>query len=260
MRAAAQTSAPPAREHTLLWQIVLGAGLILAWEASGRLLGTTWTSEPSLVAVQLGRWLAGPLYVNLAATVTEVVTGLAIGTAFGVLMGLWLGRSPVLALVMRPIVVACYSVPLIAMSPVFIMFFGLGMLPQVVLVTVVVFFLLFFNTFAGASAVDADLIASLQLMGSNQGELFRKVVAPASMVWIVAGLKTALPYALVAATTGEMLAGRRGIGTMLSEAGSNFDMPSLYAGLVVLMALGLLVSGTAARLETWLLRWRHAAA
>jgi NitT/TauT family transport system permease protein len=253
-----QSSAPPARDRTVLWQVALGVGLILTWEASGRLLGTTWTSEPSRVAVQLFRWLGGPLYVNLAVTVTEVAAGLAIGTALGVLMGLWLGRAPVL--VMRPIVVACYSVPLIAMSPVFIMFFGLGMLPQVVLVTVVVFFLLFFNTFAGASAADADLIASLQMMGSTGGELFRKVVAPASMVWIVAGLKTALPYALVAATTGEMLAGRRGIGTMLSEAGSNFDMPSLYAGLVVLMALGLAVSATAARLESWLLRWRHAAA
>jgi NitT/TauT family transport system permease protein len=253
--------APPTqarRDYTFAWQVALGVLLLLCWEAAGRMFGATWTSEPSEIAVRLAQWLAGDIYIDVGETVAEVLIGLSLGTVCGVLLGLWLGRSPVLAVVLRPIVVALYSVPLIALSPVFIMFFGLGMLPQVVLVTVVVFFLLFFNTFAGANAVDQDLIASLKLMGSTRGELFRKVIAPASMVWIVGGLKTALPYALVAATTGEMLAGRHGIGHLLSEAGSQFDMPSLYAGLVILMLLGLLVSGIAARLEQWLLRWRHA--
>jgi NitT/TauT family transport system permease protein len=138
------------------------------------------------------------------------------------------------------------------------MFFGLDMLPKIVLTTIVVFFLLFFNTFAGATSVDADLIAQVELMGSTRIETFRKVVTPACMVWIIGGIKTALPYALVAATTGEMLAARRGLGFLLSDAASQFDMTSLYSALFILMLIGLLVGETANWTERHLLRWRHA--
>ena len=95
-------------------------------------------------------------------------------------------------------------------------------------------------------------------MGSTRRETFQKVVAPACMAWIIGGIKTALPYALVAATTGEMLAARRGMGFLLSDAASQFDMTSLYAALFILMLLGLAVSETASWSERHLLRWRHA--
>jgi NitT/TauT family transport system permease protein len=106
--------------------------------------------------------------------------------------------------------------------------------------------------------VDTDLIAQVELMGSTRIETFRKVVTPACMVWIIGGIKTALPYALVAATTGEMLAARRGLGFLLSDAASQFDMTSLYSALFILMLLGLLVGEAANWTERHLLRWRHA--
>jgi NitT/TauT family transport system permease protein len=98
----------------------------------------------------------------------------------------------------------------------------------------------------------------VELMGSTRREKFQKVVAPACMAWIIGGIKTALPYALVAATTGEMLAARRGLGFLLSDAASQFDMTSLYAALFILMLLGLGVAETAAWGERHMLRWRHA--
>jgi NitT/TauT family transport system permease protein len=245
-------------DHILLWQVAVGVGLLAAWEALGRLHGSQWTSEPSLIADRLVQWARGDLYLQVATTLTEVVTGLVIGAAFGILAGLVLGRSPLLSVILRPIIVAFYSVPLIALAPLFIMFFGLDMLPKIVLVTLVVFFLLFFNTFAGATSVDHDLIAQVELMGSTRREKFQKVVAPACMAWIVGGFKIALPYALVAATTGEMLAARRGLGFLLSDAASQFDMTSLYAALFILMMMGLAVSEAAAWAERRLLRWRHA--
>ena len=245
-------------DHILLWQVAVGVGLLAAWEALGRLHGSQWTSEPSLIADRLVQWARGDLYLQVATTLTEVVTGLFIGAVFGILAGLVLGRSPLLSVILRPIIVAFYSVPLIALAPLFIMFFGLDMLPKIVLVTLVVFFLLFFNTFAGATSVDHDLIAQVELMGSTRREKFQKVVAPACMAWIVGGFKIALPYALVAATTGEMLAARRGLGFLLSDAASQFDMTSLYAALFILMMMGLAVSEAAAWAERRLLRWRHA--
>jgi NitT/TauT family transport system permease protein len=242
----------------ILWQIAVGVALLIAWEAIGRLSGGEWTSRPSLIAVRLAGWLQGSLYIHLATTLTEVVTGLVAGATLGALAGLLLGRAPLAGGILRPIIVAFYSVPLVALAPLFIMFFGLDMLPKIVLVTIVVFFLLFFNTFAGAGSVDQDLIAQVELMGSTPREIFQKIVAPACMAWIIGGIKIALPYALVAATTGEMLAARRGIGFLISDAASQFDMTSLYAALFILMLLGLAVSETAAWCERHLLRWRHA--
>jgi NitT/TauT family transport system permease protein len=242
----------------LLWQVAVGILLLSGWEAVGRISGGVWTSRPSLIAVKLAAWLQGSVYPHIATTLTEVVIGLVLGATVGVLAGLVLGRSPIAAGILRPIVVAFYSVPLVALAPLFIMFFGLDMLPKIVLVTIVVFFLLFFNTFAGASSVDRDLIAQVELMGSTRREKFQKVVAPACMAWIIGGIKTALPYALVAATTGEMLAARRGLGFLLSDAASQFDMTSLYAALFILMLLGLGVAETAAWGERHMLRWRHA--
>jgi len=242
----------------LFWQILLGVALLGGWEVIGRSTGSEWTSRPSLIAAKLAEWLQGSLYANLATTMTEVIVGLAAGATLGVLAGLVLGRAPVAAGILRPIVVAFYSVPLVALAPLFIMFFGLDMLPKIVLTGIVVFFLLFFNTFSGASAVDRDLIAQVDLMGSTPLERFQKVIAPASLAWIIGGIKIALPYALVAATTGEMLAARRGLGFLLSDAASQFDMTALYAALFVLMLLGLAVSEAAAWGERHLLRWRHA--
>jgi NitT/TauT family transport system permease protein len=248
----------PRTDPIILWQVGVGVAMLAAWEASGRFFGTQWTSEPSLIAARLAQWAQGELYLHFITTLTEVVTGLCIGSLFGILAGLVLGRSPLLSVILRPIIVAFYSVPLIALAPLFIMFFGLDMLPKIVLVTIVVFFLLFFNTFAGATSVDHDLIAQVELMGSNRREKFQKVVAPACMAWIVGGIKIALPYALVAATTGEMLAARRGLGFLLSDAASQFDMTSLYAALFILMMMGLAVSEIAAWSERRILRWRHA--
>jgi NitT/TauT family transport system permease protein len=240
------------------WRIVVALSIPLLWEAVGRFTGSIWVSTPSRVALRLYAWASDGLVFNIATTVEEIAIGLAVGSAFGMLCGLVLGRTPVLAGILRPIIVALYSVPLISLAPLFIMLFGLGQMPQIVLVAIVVFFLIFFNTFAGAEAVDQDLIRVLRLMGASRGEVFRKVVGPASIAWIIGGLKVALPYALVAATTGEMLGSRGGIGFLLNNAAQQFDMTSLYAALIILVVLGILTAGSAAKLESWLLRWRHA--
>jgi len=241
------------------WQLALGAALLIGWEILGRSGGERWVSEPSQIAVKLWTWLGGSLYVHLYATVTELVTGFLIGTSLGILAGMLLGRSPVLSTILRPVIVGLYSVPLVSLAPLFIMFFGLGLLPKIVLVAIVTFFLLFFNTFAGAQRIDEDLVQSLELMGAGRWEIFRKLVAPATSVWIVGGIKIALPYALVATVTGELLATRAGLGYLLSQAAEQFDMTSLYAVLLILMVIGLLLSEAATRIERRVLAWRHAA-
>lgn len=240
-------------------QVALGIVLILLWEVMGRTFGYSWTSLPSLIGVRLYEWLRTDLFLHTRVTLTEIFVGLSIGGTAGVLFGLVLGRSIVLGTVFRPIVVGFYSIPVITLAPLFILWFGLDLAPKIVLVTVSAFFLLFFNTFSGVRAIDRDLILSMRIMGASSGEEFRKVIAPGAMTWIISGVKIALPYAFAAAVTGELLASREGLGSLLAKAAAQFDMTGLYSALVILMLLGIITSAVAVGIERWMLRWRHAA-
>lgn len=249
-----------ANTHATIGRMGVAAVLLLAWQIAASATGSIWLSSPALVGARLADWLRGSLYPHLGVTLEEIVVGVAAGTLCGALLGLLLGRLPGLADLLRPLIVAAYNLPLLALAPLFIMLFGLGFMPAVVLVSVIVFFLVFFNTFAGAEAVDDDLVRSLQIMGANRWEVFHKVIGPASLVWISSGLKVALPYSLAAATTGEMLAGGDGLGGVLTSAAQQFDMTAMYAILVILMLIGMGLNVAATKLEAWLLRWRHATA
>jgi NitT/TauT family transport system permease protein len=240
----------------LLGRIFLMTTLLVGWELAGRFIDPTWMSAPSLVAVRLIRWAGDDLASHAATTVAEMAMGLAIGVPAGVLAGIVLGRSPVLATLLRPIIVAFYSVPLVTLAPLLILWFGLDMEPKVVLVAVVVFFLIFFNTFSGVQAIDRDLIANFALMGASRREQFQKLILPASSAWILSGLKIALPYALIAATVGEMIAARRGLGFLVTRSASQIDMTGLYAALIVLMLIGVAIGAGANALEAHILRWR----
>src|SRR6185312_10304640 len=163
----------------LVWHISLGVFLLVAWELIAFIYDARWISRPSLVLRKLGTWIIqGDLHVHLTTTLTEVLAGLAIGGTGGAVLGLLLGRSALLAVIFRPIIVGLYSVPLITLAPVLLLFFGLEMSPKIILVSLVVFFLLFFNTFSGAQAVDGDIVDSLKLMGASGVERLGKVIAP----------------------------------------------------------------------------------
>jgi len=248
----------PRLRGLLAWQVAFGLIVLGLWELAGWWTGSTWVSRPSLILARLYELLAGELYRHLVITLAEMATGILFGGVAGVVLGLWLGYSRAVGTILRPIVVTLYNVPLVTLAPIFIVWFGFGMESKIVLVAISSFFVVFFSTFSGAQKVDDDTLRSLELMGATSVERFRRVVFPASTAWIIAGLKIALPYALVAATTGEMLAARDGLGSLLSKSAAQFDLTGVYTILFVLMIVGMLVGEVAMRIERSVLRWRHA--
>jgi NitT/TauT family transport system permease protein len=233
--------------------------LLALWQAAAALWGDEWTSSPLLVAVRIGALARTDLAGHIATTLSEIVAGLLIGVPSGTLAGLLLGRTRVLSALLRPVVVAANSVPIVALAPLLIMWFGLGLAPKIALVALVSFFLLFFNTYSGVTTIDDDLIDALRLMGANSREILRKVVLPATLPWALSGLRSALPYSLIAATVGEMMLARNGLGFLVTQFAGEYDMTGVYATLVVLMILGVGIGELAARSEAWLLRWRPVA-
>lgn len=247
-------------------RIGLLAVVLLAWELLAGdprtefvLVDKFWTSQPSDIAARLAEWVArGTLWLHLLITLEEMSVGLVIGSMAGIALGFLLGQNLTLARVLDPFIMAIYSIPKLALAPLFILWFGVGLEPKIVLVSTACFFLLFLNTYSGVRDVDQELLDVIRLMGASQRDLLVKVVLPSASPWILTGLKAAVPYSLIGAVVGEIMASNRGLGYLLVHAQGQYDTAGVFAAIIVLMIMGLLLNEVVNRSESRLLRWKSA--
>jgi NitT/TauT family transport system permease protein len=236
----------------IVWQLVSGNS-----KTEAVLVDKFWVSRPSDILARLADWVStGKLWLHLAVTLQEMATGLIIGSIIGVLTGFVLGQSLTFARLFDPFIMAIYSIPKLALAPLFILWFGVGIEPKVVLVATVVFFLVFLNTYAGVRDVDQELLDIIRLMGAGPRDLVLKVVLPSSSAWILTGLKQAVPNSLIGAVVGEIMASNRGLGFLLINAQGQFDTAGVFAAILILMVMGLVINEGVNRAETYLLRWK----
>jgi len=255
---------PAARSEFLTvfaWRAAIVVIFLAAWEfASGRLIKPFWISSPSEIWRQLSEWIAtGQLWLHVEVTLSETLMGFGLGAISGVAIGLALGLNRRLAAVLDPFIVAFYSLPKIALAPLFILWFGVGLTSKVVLATFVVFFLVFYNTYAGTLAVEAELIDVLRLMGARRGQIIRKVILPSALIWIFTGMKSSVPYALIGAVVGEMMASNKGLGYLIEAAAGQYDTDGVFAALFVLMIIATGLHELLKQSERLMLRWREEA-
>lgn len=242
----------------LLLQIVLALALLLAWQwASGRVVDEFLVSKPSAIIARLWRWTVdGSIFIHVWATVYATILGFVIGAVIGILGGVWLGLSPFFSRLLNPFILAFNALPKVALAPLFILWLGLGIQSKVALAAILVVFLVFINTFAGVREVDADLIDGVRLMRASRRQLLVKVVLPAATSWIFAGLKAAIPYALIGTIIGELIASNRGLGYLVQRAGSEFDTAGIFAALSVIALLALVLNQIVEVLQRRLQRWK----
>ena len=239
-------------------QLVLLAILLGAWEyASGRWVRPFYISKPSLIADRVWGWLyTGELWYHLEVTLEETLIGFFFGALAGFIAGLILGRSPFAARVFNPFIVAVNSLPKVALAPLFILWFGIGLLMKVVLAVVIVFFLVFYNTFTGVQSVDPDLINIVRTMGAQRRHVVMKVMIPSALLWVFTGLRISIPYALIGAVVGEVFASNAGIGYLINSSASQFDTAGVFGGLAVLTILAAGMTGLLGRIERKVLKSR----
>lgn len=243
----------------LATQIIMVVVALLAWEFGSRTFDLEfWMASPLTVWQQLVSWGGtAELWNGLRATLSVTVLGFVPGALVGALTGFLFGWFRNLGRVCEPFVLAFYTLPKIALAPLFVLWFGLGMLPKVVLAGVLVFFLVFFTTFQGAKTVDRSMLEMGYLMGGSKPAVFRKVVVPTSLVWVFSGFKISLPYALIGAVVGEFIAATEGIGFMIKNATNEFNTAGVFAGLVVLMIVATALSQALRLTEHRLLHWQE---
>jgi NitT/TauT family transport system permease protein len=172
-------------------------------------------------------------------------------------VGVILGQSRLLAEILDPFIMVFYSLPKIALAPLFVLWFGVGIDMKIILTATVVFFLVFLNTYTGVRNVSRELIAILGLMGASRRDILVKVVLPSAVTWVFAGLRLSVPYALIGAIVGELIAANQGLGYLLADASGQFDTAGVFAALVAIVILAMLLNLTVKAFEKRAMPWRQ---
>lgn len=233
--------------------------VLVLWQlSSGTLIDPFWVSSPSEIAGRLVEWLGdGTALSNTAFTLRAVVLGYIAGSLAGIVVGFVFGNWATIAVVLDPFITAFYSLPKVALAPLFVLWFGIGLTSKVVLTAVIVFFLVFYNSYAGVRAVDRELVDVVRLMGAGRTEQIRRVVLPSAAAWIFTGLKLAVPYSLIGAVVGELTASSEGLGYLLKRAAGTFDTTGTFAALAILMVLAVVINRLVVLAEGRTSRWRQ---
>ncbi len=242
------------------WRLVFAAAVLILWQlVSGRWIDAFWISKPSIIGSRLVEWTrSGYLFFQLGITLQEMVWGFIVGASTGIAAGFFLGLNPILGKITDPFITAVYSLPKVALAPLFVLWFGIGLPMKIALAAVIVFFLVFWNTYAGVRDVDPELVDVLRVMGAKRPDILRKVILPGALSWIYVGLKLSIPYALIGAVVGEIIASNRGLGFVLEYSAGQFDTAGMFAALFVLMLIATLLNEVLNKSEAYVLRWKQA--
>lgn len=232
--------------------------VIGGWElSSGTLVPEFFVSKPSAIFAQFYAWtLGGTIFYHGATTLLQAVGGFLLGGAVGILFGVWMGRSNTTAEVLDPFIMMFYSLPKVALAPLFVLWFGIGVEMKVYLTATIVFFLVFLNTYTGVRAVSREQVAILRLMGATERHVLFKVVLPSAITWVFTGLRLSVPYALIGSIVGELIASNRGLGFLLADSAGQFYTTGVFAALIAIMVMAYFLNAGVKLLEARAMPWR----
>jgi NitT/TauT family transport system permease protein len=247
----------PSRPVLIAGQLAVLVALFALWWVlvKTKVMPEFFFGNPILVLQQMVDWFAsGEIYGHLVATLTETVLGFLAGAGLGIGAGLWFGLSPLSAALLDPFIKALNAMPRVILGPIFIVWFGLGIWSKVALGITLVFFVVFFNVFQGVREVSPVILANARMLGANHAQLLRTVYVPSATSWVFSSLHTSVGMAFVGAVVGEYLGSARGVGYLILQAESNFDVNAVFAGILVLTVFALLLDGAVSLAERLLIR------
>jgi NitT/TauT family transport system permease protein len=239
----------------LVWEL----GTRVPWLVAHTFLDPFFVSRPSAIAIRLWQWMSarGPesLWPHLAATLWATFLGFLVGVGTGFLAGLYLSQNRLVAVVLRPFIVALNSLPRIALVPLITMLFGLGLMSKIVTAWFIVFFVVFFNTFKGGLAIEADLLAFCRTLGGTERQITRTVRVPNALAWTFASLPNAISFSLIGVVISEFVGSSTGLGYIMIVSLATLNATDMFVALVVLGGLGVVLVFVIEGVERRLLHW-----
>lgn len=243
----------------VLGRVLLFAALVTLWQSAVayKWMDFYFVSSPAAIAGRLVALTAsGRLFVHVGVTFSGVVLGFLIGAVLGVGTGMAMAAGRLVPEILDPFIMALYGLPRVALAPLFVVWFGIGIWSKVAVGASIVFFLCLFSTYSGMRLTDVNLLQAVKALGGTQRQLLLKVRVPYAVPWIIAGLKSSVGMALIGTIVGEFIAASRGIGWYISYAAGSYDTTGVMAGLVVLGAMSVALNSALRRLESRLLNWK----
>ena len=230
--------------------------LFLLWEGVCRLFSIppTILPTPSSVFAALMQY-SGPIWRKSLVTLWTTLAGFMLATVFGMLLGLAVGWHRAIYAALYPVLIGFNSIPKVAMVPVLILWFGIGEVPAVITAFLISFFPIVVNVATGLATTEPELEDVLRALGASKLDVMRKVGIPRSLPYFFGSLKVAITLAFVGAVVSETVGANRGIGHLMLSAQANFQVPLVFAGLLVLAVLGIVLYAITAAIESRFTGW-----
>jgi len=261
----------------LLKSTAVPVALLLLWEGISRAGWVTPLILPSPVQVAVrwwayltpaeaydaaaGSWLAwalsGELPHDALTSLWRIAVGFGVGAGLALPLGLFMGARPLVHDLFNPLLQILRPIPPIAYIPLAILWFGLGNPPAYFLIALGAFFPVLMNTIAGVRAVDAIYLRAARNLGAGDWVLFRRVMIPAAMPYILTGVRVGIGVAFIVVIVAEMIAVNAGLGYRILEAREYFWSDKVIAGMITIGLCGLGIDLGMSRLNGWLLRWHR---
>ena len=245
------------RQNYLAATLSVAGGLAL-WELVSRVLiaNPLFLAAPSQIIHAIYQLtLTGEMERHVAISAAEFAIGYVIASIIGIAMGFGMANSVRFKQAMQPWVSGFYATPTIALAPLFILWFGIGIWSKVLVVIFLVLFPVTINTEAGLRTTSDRLIEMLKSFGASGRQIFFKVSLPSALPFILAGLKLGIGRGLIGVVVAELFGSRAGLGRLISQSADAFNMPELFAGVIVLAVAGIAMTAGFGWLETRLVPW-----
>ena len=247
------------RNENLLLGVAAVVVFLAGWEASVAygLVNPLFISSPSrIVRAAFRMFASGSIYYDLQVSGTEFAIGYGMAIAIGVPLGILMGWYSRINAVLEPFVTALYATPRVALLPLLMIWFGIGIGSKIAIIFLGAIFPILVNTITGIRTVNADFIKVARSFGSNDRQMFLTVALPSSVPLLLTGLRLGLGHALVGIVVGEMYGATRGLGFIIAVSGAQFQTDEVMVGIILIAALGVALTELLRMIERRFERWR----
>jgi len=231
----------------LIWQLIVDSGMIARY-----ILPSPWD------VITVGIAILPEITVHIYTTLQEAITGLFIAITLSVLLAILMDNFTVVKKALQPLLVVSQTIPIMVLAPLFVMWFGFGVLPKVMVVILVCFFPIVVSLLEGLGSLDNDLLNLMKSMKANRWQIFYLAKFPASLGSFFSGLKIAATYSIIGAVIGEWMGGKAGLGVYMTRVRQSFALDKVFASILVIIILSMILFKLIELIQLLAMPWKRA--
>jgi len=242
----------------LIWPMLILVGFVLIWEVAVRIAETPrWMLPPPSAIGESFRSEYRLLLQHTLVTLLEVILGFGLALLAGLAVGIAIDASRILERAIYPLIIASQTVPMVALAPLMLIWFGYGLTPKILITALIGFFPIAVNTVDGLKSTDREVLALLRSMGASRWMRFRIARIPAALPLIFSGARIAITFCVIGAVFAELVGASEGLGYLMQRAASQFQTARVFAAIMILALMGIGLFSLVTFVERLVLPWRR---